>query len=75
MTDKEMILGIKTVEEFDKIKEQVDLGVFLSSDVQNHLKELLGKPYYPKEMIVELPRIKENMPFFRWHSEGEEDIE
>lgn len=64
MTDKEIILGVRTVEEFDKVKEQVDAGVFLSSDVQNHLRKLLGKPYYPKGMIVELPRVKENAWLF-----------
>lgn len=64
MTDKEVILSIKTAGEFEKIKGKVDRGVFLDRDVEAHTRKLLGKTYYPEGVIVELPRIKENAWLF-----------
>lgn len=64
MTDKEIILGIKTVVEFEKIKEKVDKEVFFDKDIKEHTRKLLGNPYYPEGVIVEIPRIKENAWLF-----------
>lgn len=69
MTDKELILGVKTAEEFEKVKERVDGGIFLSPDVREHLRKLLGKEYYPEGMIVEIPMTKENMHLFGYGDE------
>ena len=59
MSNKEFLLGIKSYEEFDKNREKFKAADFVDRDVQEHISELFGKAYAPKDMHREVKLVDE----------------
>ena len=75
MTNRELLLSLKTYEEFDKAREQFTNGDFVDEDVRKHINKLFGKGHAPKKMHVDIPMTKENVLLFIGDDEEEYTIE
>lgn len=63
MTQKELFLGLKTYEDFDKNREKFR-GMPFDDEIREHCNKIFPKACAPGDMHNDIPRSKENAWLF-----------